>query len=402
LRALGLQREEDTGSTKELLELIQNTGGQIKILSITVNEISQVIENAINYYDNSTPNTTINEACIRMGKNKAWLMMLNAKLEERIQKDLNVSIVPVLNSFIEKHRHHPDVKALQATRMKTGNALHDVLSYMYIRQMRGNSVSAYQKAKIWFLTTNIELLKFNKDHTSNNVPEIIMADSLTSLLWLKNPVKLQDRVKKAGLNTLLSVTLDEELASRELITEFDNSIKSLDDISEDDYRLLLGSVAYQSAKNIESFNALVASDKAKAKSEAIRIIEQERTRKQEIEARTKASQKTIMEKDSVNQDLTQKLAQIEADVEMLTSKSQEKDLQATKQQIKDKRKNWIIFSLIIIVVALIAFILKDKFDIVSKIVSIVLNSICGLGGLWGLCNLILNLIKLKKESKEAP
>jgi hypothetical protein len=166
---------------------------------------------------------------------------------------LGITVEILLDSFVEKHSQSHEIKELQATRTKTGNARHDVLAYMYIRYLRGSSPSVFQKAKVWFLTTNNALLEFNKRHLSGSVPEIILSDSLTSLLWLKNPVKLKQRITGTGLSVLLASTLHEEIANRELIDEFDNALKSINWISESDYRMMLESVAHQSAKKIESF-----------------------------------------------------------------------------------------------------------------------------------------------------
>ena len=47
LRALDLQKEEETKPALELLNLIRNTGGTIKVLSVTLNELSEVISNAV-------------------------------------------------------------------------------------------------------------------------------------------------------------------------------------------------------------------------------------------------------------------------------------------------------------------------------------------------------------------
>jgi len=243
LRALDLQKEEETEPIKELLEIIKSTGGQIKILSITIEEICKVIESAIGNYNATTPTSTINEACIRLGKNKAWLITYNGNLEKNILEILNIEKETILPAFIEKNQTSPDVKVLQERRIRKGNALHDVLAYLFVRQLRGSAISLFQKAKAWFLSNNTELLKFNRELNPNSgITEIVMPDALTGLLWLKNPTKLIEKVKSVGLSELMAMTLNEEIASKELINEFESTIKGLEGISEDDYRILLESV----------------------------------------------------------------------------------------------------------------------------------------------------------------
>ena len=84
LRALDLQKEEETRPALELLNLIRSTGGTIKVLSITLNELSDVISNAVDSYNNKQPITTINDACLRLGKNKAWLINIGAKIGDYV------------------------------------------------------------------------------------------------------------------------------------------------------------------------------------------------------------------------------------------------------------------------------------------------------------------------------
>jgi len=398
LRVLNLQKEEDTEAVKELLNLIKSTGGIIKVLSITIVEIINVIENAIKYYDNSYPTTTINEACLRLGKKRAWLMSTVANIENIIKEEIGINIEVLLPSFIEKYKNCNDVRELQSTRTRTSkNALHDVLSYMNVRQLRGNSIHTYQKAKIWFLTTNDELLKFNKRHIYGNIPEIVTADSLTGLLWLKNPSKLVDSIKKAGLNILLSTTFNEEFASKELISEFNSVIQSVDGVSENEYRELLASVAHQSAKNLNSFVELVKSDKEKAKIEIFKIIENERTRKYRDTKEIVDSKLLLRNKSEENLELNDKLSEIESRYSEMEKKISEmsektKDLNA-KDKIKEKRTKRIIISLIIIIVFLLLIIINIKFSFFPKFI----NWLMGSGGLFASGNFFINLINLLRK-----
>lgn len=220
-------------------------------MSITIEEIRNVIANAIGNYNNSIPTSTINEACLRLGRNKAWLITYNGNLEKNILETLNIEKEIIQDTFITKNETTKDVKALQERRIRKGNALHDVLSYLYVRSLRGSSV--FQKAKVWFLTNNTELLKFNREINPNGgITEIVLPDALTGLLWLKNPAKLIHKVKSVGLSELMAITLNEEIASNELINEFESTIKSVEGITQEDYRILLESVAHESAKKLNN------------------------------------------------------------------------------------------------------------------------------------------------------
>jgi hypothetical protein len=394
LRALGLRNEDDTSATNDVLKLINETGGKLKVLSITIKETSNVIQDAIDKYNNLVPTSSINEACLRMGKQRAWLMKLLSNLEDTLKKNLGVSIEILPVSLIEKYSQSREIRDLQATRMKIGNARHDVLAYMYIRYLRRDPPSVFQKAKIWFLTTNRALLEFNKKHLIGTIPEIILSDSLTSLLWLKNPVKLKQSITGTGLSVLLASTLHEEIANRELINEFDCVLKSADWISEKDYRMLLESVAHQSAKKIESFVKLAETDEEKAKAEVQRIIEKERNRRNKEIVEKREYQKKIANTKEQNMHLDAKLKEIEANLSVLAAASKLKDEQSRAKEeiriLKDKYVKWIIISLIIIIVFLIAIIANSAFSFFPKMINWVMSS----GGLFGFGSFIINLIKL--------
>lgn len=397
LRALDLQREDDTDATNDVLRLIKETGGKLKVLSITINEMGNVIQDAIDRYNNSVPTSSINEACLRIEKRRVWLMNLLSDLENTLNTKLGVTVETLSDSFIEKHSQSREINELQATRIKIGNARHDVLAYMYIRHLRRGFPSVFQKAKIWFLTTNAALLKFNKKHLDGSVPEIILSDSLTSLLWLKNPVKLKQRITGAGLSVLLASTLHEEIANRELINEFDNALKSIDWISENDYRMMLESVAHQSAKKIESFVKLIATDEDKTKAEVQRIIEKERGRRNKEIEEKKNYQKKIADKSEQNSQLNTRLQEIETKLSAFTEASKVKDKESKakeeKIRLKDKYVKWLIISLIIIIVFLILIIVNNELGFFPKVTNWIISS----GGLFGFGSFIINLIKLLKN-----
>lgn len=404
LRALDLQKEEDTKPVLELLELIIKTGGQIKILSITLDEVSGIIEKAIGVYDNLNPTSTINEACLRLKKNKTWLIQLNARLEERLRK-LAIETVPFSIVHRDKFSKSQDIKDLKESRLRKGTAEHDVFAYLYIREKRQDTISTFQKAKEWFLTSNKELVNFNIEKTgSKKVSETILPDGLTSLLWLKNPQHLATKVKSVGLSELMAITLDEEIASKELIIEFNNNIKSLEELTSDDYRILLESVAHQSAKNIEKLNNIILEDKTEAKKEALIIIEKERTRKRQIQQKIKdvenLEHNLVNEKEKLEQTLKEIVVELEEAKKIQTSTKTELELLAdTVIGIKKHNRKYRRIGLIGFI-SLILFILVIVFH---ENFNLPFNTVAGLltasGWVWGLGSFSINTYKLVKENK---
>lgn len=401
LRALDLQKEEETEPIKELLEIIKNTGGKIKILSITIEEIYKVIESAIGNYNATTPTSTINEACIRLGKNKAWLITYNGNLEKNILETLKIEKETIQQVFIEKNQTSPDVKALQERRIRKGNALHDVLAYLFIRQLRGSTISLFQKAKAWFLSNNTELLKFNRELNPNSgITEIVMPDALTGLLWLKNPTKLIEKVKSVGLSELMAMTLNEEIASKELINEFESTIKGLEGISEDDYRILLESVAHESAKKIEQFNEVAEQDKEKAKVIAHKIVEKERSRRAKSVKEIKEAQAAKNQEELKSKELQERLDKIEKDLAQAQSNSEASQTQleilsekVTKQEKLFKRIIWtLVITIIVAGLAITGFYFYEALSVAQKIFNWILSA----GGLFGFGSFVINLIKFFK------
>jgi predicted nucleic acid-binding protein len=409
LRALDLQKEEETQPIRELLDIIKNTGGKVKILSITLNEISNVIANAIGNYHSSIPTSTINEACLRLGKHKAWLITYNGNLEKNILETLKIEKESIQDSFIEKNQTTPDVKALQERRIRKGNALHDVLSYLYVRQQRSSSVTLFQKAKVWFLSNNTELLRFNREfNPQGGITEIVMPDALTGLLWLKNPTKLIGRVKSVGLSELMAITLNEEIASKELINEFETTIKSIDGISQDDYRVLLESVAHESAKKIEQFNEVAEKDKGEAKVLAHRIVEKERSRRaknqkeiKEAQTAQKNAETVKIQEESKNRQLQEHLEKIEHELKEAKNQTDstqtqiEKLSEAMNLQGRLVRKYtmrlWIGFAFLVAFILIIIF--RENIDNVWKYITGLLTMS---GWLWGLGSFLINSYKLAK------
>jgi hypothetical protein len=401
LKALNLQKEDDAEAIAELLELIQKTGGRIKVLSITLDEISQVIEHAITHYNPNTPTTTINEACLRNGKNKAWLIQFNHNLREEVLVRLRATEEIITNQFIEKYQKYPDVKTLQGERFKKGNALHDVIAYLFVREARKSPVSLIQKAKAWFLSSNVDLLKFNQTHLPiNSVPEIILPDALTSILWLKSPSKLLSKVKKIGLSELMASTLNKEIASKELIHEFEANIKKIDAISEEEYRILLESVAHQSARKIENFVEIANKDKAEARVEAIKIVEQERNRR----AKEKIALKEVQEEKKREQEkrieLESSLAKIEFELQKTKLDSHEikTEIEILIEQINQKEKSIkrtfkkFYISLPLLVIVALGVFFYDKLPMIGKVI----NWLSGLAWAYSLGNFLINLYKLNK------
>jgi len=288
LRALGLQDEPETQPARDLLDLIKSTGGNIKVFDATINELNQVLDYAIEKFDQENPTTTINEACIRLDKKRSWLVTLNHNLEDQLNERFGFSITNISLSFKEEVKKTEDYEELKDRRNKS-NAFHDVLCYRRVRYFRGGEIGSPKKANSWFVTPNKRLYKFNKEFSSEfSIGEIVNPEPLTALLWLRDVNKFEQDVRKTGLNEMISQTISEEVASRDLIISFEENLKAAPNVSTDQFQALLSTVAHESAKSISKLNSLLEEEEYETfENEATKIIERDRAKKQRYKNRFK-------------------------------------------------------------------------------------------------------------------
>lgn len=402
LEALDLQKAEDTLPTQELLKLIRATGGKIRLLDITINEIHKIIELAINNYSKSHPTTTVNEACVRIGKNKTWLISINGKLESFIKAELQVDIDGILETKMNLYSRSEDVNLLKQTRIHKSTAIHDVAAYLHVRDRREGNIRLFQKAKYWFVTANKKLADFNISRKTNGfVNETIMPEELTSLLFLKNPQKLAKKVSQIGLNELIAQTLSEEYASKELINEIDIAIKESADLSAEDYNILFSSIALQSTNKIQKLLEEI-SDKRKFNESIHNLIEKERTKQAKSKEEKIQRQKQFEEVNHEKLSLEEKLKNLEAKLsqgEKERKEQQERIREIEEQQAesllkrkKAQRSFWLALGGLILsaVIFLVALYYPTLFSGMKDFI----KGIASLGGVWGLISLIINICKL--------
>ena len=402
LEALDLQKAEDTLPTQELLKLIRATGGKIRLLDITINEIHKIIELAINNYSKSHPTTTVNEACVRIGKNKTWLISINGKLESFIKAELQVDIDGILETKMNLYSRSEDVNLLKQPRIHKSTAIHDVAAYLHVRDRREGNIRLFQKAKYWFVTANKKLADFNISRKTNGfVNETIMPEELTSLLFLKNPQKLAKKVSQIGLNELIAQTLSEEYASKELINEIDIAIKESADLSAEDYNILFSSIALQSTNKIQKLLEEI-SDKRKFNESIHNLIEKERTKQAKSKEEKIQRQKQFEEVNHEKLSLEEKLKNLEAKLsqgEKERKEQQERIRKIEEQQAesllkrkKAQRSFWLALGGLILsaVIFLVALYYPTLFSGMKDFI----KGIASLGGVWGLISLIINICKL--------
>ena len=399
LKALDLQAEAETKPIIELLNLIKTSGGKLKVLDITCGEISFIINNSINNFNNSHPTSSVNEACLRRNLNKTWLITFNGNIESKLNELLDLEIVNIPTLLKEKFQRTDDIKELKESRKKTANAEHDVYAYLYVREKRGGSLKTFQKAKFWFLTANKTLLNFNiKKSGIGNVSEVALPDTLTALLWLQNPTKNLSKIKSIGLQELIANTINDEIATKELINEFDASLKSVSTISEEDYKILISSVAYQSANYIDKVNSLIVEGKIEQFNvEAHKIVEKERKRRASVTETVRTKVLETKEKTEENEELKNTIKSLENQIKESESNTKTQ-LESLSEKLENQSKyfkRFLIWLGVFLLSVLIFYLNYEVFNFIEKVKDVI-QIVIGLSGLWSFGSFIINLLKSLK------
>ena len=326
-----------------------------------------------------------------MGKNKTWLITLNGKLENILKTDYKINIDKIPELDIERYSNTEDVKQLKKIRYRKHSATHDVVAYLYVREKRkhDSNKKLLQKASYWFVTANKKLCDFNiTKKVDGNTGEIIMPDELTSLLFLQNPQKLSRQVSSIGLNELIAQTLSEEYPSRDLINEFDTAISSLQNISADDYKILLSSISQESTFKIHKLLEGSISEPEQFNKDIYTIIETERNNRLKADNRHKIDTQKNNELQEVNKSLSEQLSKISQQIADIQEVQEQEKLKEKENKKRRKRNHWIYLSIILVLVSII--ISKTLPNIIEWIKNTFLI-IGSLSGVWGFFNFLLNI-----------
>lgn len=402
LEALNLQNQEDTRPTLELLQLIRESGGDIRVLDVTISEIHGIINTAITNFNKNNPTTTINEACNRIGKSKSWLTTINGQLEKYITEELKVNVSKVSESDIKEFSSSKDTESLQKIWFRKNAAAHDVIAYLYVRKRRkqDSNRTLIQKASSWFITANRRLCNFNISQKENGYPcETIMPQELTSLLFLQNPKKYSNEVSNIGLGELIAQTLFEEYPSKDIINEFDIAIRENTNISQEDYKILLSAVSQESTTKLQYLLEEKIDNNDRFISEIHAIIARERKKQQDYEQQRKnaVEQHSRDEEEkqnlkTINKELSEKLNAISQQITDIQNSVQNETNKRNEKDKKERRQHKFIYSIFIaVILTLLIVILQKSINIIGWLNNI-LNIIKSLGGVWTFLGLIITII----------
>lgn len=404
---LDLQDPESTKPAQDLLSLIKKTGGKPRVLSITINEMTEILTKELQAYNVGNPKTTIGDACSRRGLKKVELVSLHGNLAKKLETSFGVSMDLVSESFINRNVKSADIPALMSIGYRLSNAKHDVLAYLVVRDKRSTQTHV-QKIDYWFVTANERLSSFNRRKKTGSFPEIILSSELTSLLFLRNPKDYASAVSSKGLASLIAQTLTDEYADRDLINQFDELVHGKVDVSKEDYDLLIRYLATESTSRLYGLIEEVTTNDSTTVNQHLQdIVNKTRNRLEidqqtirELESKKEAAEERSRNQEEINKELEKRLAesakQVEAvskSLEIQETKNKKRDEEIKKLQARNRRWWFVLIGILLIIVS----IWISSMDGIGEYGKRILTWVKGAGGLWAFGNLVVNLfVRFKK------
>lgn len=259
LNALGYSGEAQRAPCVELLELLYETGADLRCFTHTRDEVRGVVEACASQVQNGNVGDSPGSEVLRnfrlLGHSKTDVMMVSNKLEEEL-KALRIRVVD-RPSYAE-HENQIDEEVLHQELEKSINysrsqqVTKDVESISAVMRLRrGKSPVRIEECQALFVTTNSALVRvaqrsLSSGSETNNIPPCITDHMLTNLLWLKKPTAAPDLPRKRIIADCYAATQPTEKLWRLYLQELDK-LKQKNDVTSDEYYMLRNSVAAESA-----------------------------------------------------------------------------------------------------------------------------------------------------------
>lgn len=194
---LGLEVESRRTATHELLDLLSKLGGKAFVFSHTVLELERVIVGAANNLNSPEGRGSIVYEARRRGTEKAELLLLAGKLEEKLSElGVHVEETPrYVDSFQIDETALEDVLKGEVNYLNNPNAIQDDIdSVRSIYVLRGRQAApSIERSRAVLVTSNNAFAKaawrYGQQYESSRDVSVVIADfSLANLAWLKSPI----------------------------------------------------------------------------------------------------------------------------------------------------------------------------------------------------------------------
>lgn len=264
----GLSSIESKHTCEKLIELGNKLGYTFSILSITVQEIENLLLRVSNGLDKSFFSIALDPECIesaceRRDLTKTDLERFSSHIKDFLKKH-RINIINIDDSFIKEAEASSIYQGTIRRKHNPYGAPNDGVAYYYVYKKRGGEVRQFKNARSWFVGDS----KHEKNYNSiegNSIRERIGADYLVSYMWLSNPKMLTSEVIDIGLTKLVASCLDSALPNPELLYELDNNIRKYasEDLSDNDLKAVANSSAMKTIKNIKKLNTAASESEEK-------------------------------------------------------------------------------------------------------------------------------------------
>lgn len=270
---LGMNYEEFNKPAQELFSLMKAEGVfEFKVFDFTIDEMSRVLREYGSEQERYAYNIKIGTIYSSL-KSKGWtvgdvkefLATVEEKLWEigtRVQPTkIDISVYrPISEDYLT------DLLACKPMQDKLGQN-HDLAAIELIAKFRGSPVRRLEKAKVFFLTSDKRLAKYNFEKRGHKVHatvcEVIPDRMLTNMLWLKKPTLL----KEIPMDVIVSMHSRHLFIDKVVWKFFHEKVRELrdsEDIDDRDITLLLYDTHFQ-----EALGDLGPNDVAMVKSDLI-------------------------------------------------------------------------------------------------------------------------------------
>lgn len=240
--------DEFNQPTKELIDIIKSLGINLKIFNFTKDEIIKTLRGYLDqesYYSKYIKVNSIYHILKRNGYSKTDLLSVIENIEEKISElGIGINYSYDIDSLLEKKGEQIEGLQREKPDKNIESIKHDIAAILAIRKLRkGGTSSLIEKSREIFLSADRKLSIFNNQEFShgknNTIPEVILRNQLTGILWLKKIRKHDDNI---FVRNLLITQMNENRISSSLWDKFINELKkqkAKSNISDDDIDLIM-------------------------------------------------------------------------------------------------------------------------------------------------------------------
>ncbi|NCI48225.1 PIN domain-containing protein [Sediminibacterium soli] len=287
---LDLNTASSKDSCRRLLDISGKLGYRFSVLSITIQEIDQLLKTRVDNFDIAFLSRLIDpediyNACERRNLNKTDLDRIRRNVQTDIEA-FGVIVVPHTEKYQNKAKNSSDYEKLKGVRNSPFAALHDATCIEYVKEKRGKPIYQFDKVNCWFLNNSSSR---QSSFSQGIQPYSIKAEDLLNLLWLTSPmVKTEittSELATIGLTRLVSTTLDNALPPAATIRELDANIHKYakDNISDEDVVWVARGIAEKTLTNIDSLNELAENNSPEFVSSLQGIANEQKQKGQELQ-----------------------------------------------------------------------------------------------------------------------